>query len=121
MRAPMNYSLRQFTPRVFWIAALAAAAVLGTIVAVPQWLSKQARLDVLRSNVAQIAQLAASAPDCGLHLWVFEANVGAVRFYNRLGGRVVEQKTSEIPAAGAKAVLRVHWPALSQFIWTRRP
>jgi ribosomal protein S18 acetylase RimI-like enzyme len=68
-----------------------------------------------------VTQLAARAPDCGLHLWVFEANVGAVRFYNRLGGRVVEQKASEIAAAGGKAVLRVHWPALSQFIWTGRP
>jgi diguanylate cyclase (GGDEF)-like protein len=67
MRAPMTYSLRQFTPRVFWIAALVAAAVLGTIVAVPQWLSKQARLDVLRSNVEQIARLAASAVDGDLH------------------------------------------------------
>jgi len=71
MRAPMTqsmpHSLRQFTPRVFWIAALASAAVLGTIVAVPQWLSKQARLDVLRSNVGQIARLAASTVDGDLH------------------------------------------------------
>ncbi len=63
----MTYALRQFTPRVFWIATLAAALVLGTIVAVPQWLSKQARLDGLRSNVAQIARLAASAVDGDLH------------------------------------------------------
>jgi diguanylate cyclase (GGDEF)-like protein len=63
----MPYSFRQFTPRVFWIVALASAAVLGTIVAVPQWLSKQARLDVLRSNVGQIARLAASAVDGDLH------------------------------------------------------
>jgi diguanylate cyclase (GGDEF)-like protein len=63
----MKYSLRHFTPRVFWIAALGAAAVLCTIVAVPQWLSKQARLDVLRSNVAQIARLAASVVDGDLH------------------------------------------------------
>jgi diguanylate cyclase (GGDEF)-like protein len=63
----MKYSPRQFTPRVFWIAALGAAAVLCTIVAVPQWLSKQARLNVLRSNVAQIARLAASTVDGDLH------------------------------------------------------
>jgi hypothetical protein len=50
---------------------------------------------------------------------VFEANVAALRFYIRLGGRVVETKTSEIPAAGGKAVLRVHWPAFSQVIWTK--
>jgi ribosomal protein S18 acetylase RimI-like enzyme len=65
-----------------------------------------------------VAQLAARDADCGLHLWVFEANVAALRFYARLGGRVVETKTSEIPAAGGKAVLRVHWSALSQMVWT---
>jgi ribosomal protein S18 acetylase RimI-like enzyme len=68
---------------------------------------------------SMVAQLAARVSDAGLHLWVFEANRAALRFYERLGGRVVEQKTSEIPAAGGKAVLRVHWPQLSQFVWTR--
>jgi diguanylate cyclase (GGDEF)-like protein len=63
----MTHPLRQFTPRIFWIVTLAAAAVLGTIVAVPQWLSRQARLDVLRSNVEQIARLAASTVDGDLH------------------------------------------------------
>jgi diguanylate cyclase (GGDEF)-like protein len=63
----MMHSLRQITPRIFWIATLLAAIVLGTIVVVPQWLSKQARLEVLRSNVAQIAKLAASVVDGDLH------------------------------------------------------
>ena len=63
----MMHRFRQFTPRVFWIATIVAALVLGAIVAVPQWLSKQARLEVLRSNVAQIAQLAASVVDGDLH------------------------------------------------------
>jgi diguanylate cyclase (GGDEF)-like protein len=63
----MKHRSRQFTPRVFWISTIIAAAVLGSIVAVPQWLSKQARLEVLRSNVAQIARLAASVVDGDLH------------------------------------------------------
>ena len=63
----MSSSFQRFTPRVFWIAVVVSAAILGTIVAVPQMLSKQARLDVLRSNVAQIAQLAASTIDGDLH------------------------------------------------------
>jgi diguanylate cyclase (GGDEF)-like protein len=58
---------RKFTPRTFWIVTLAAAGVLVAIVAVPQWLSKQARLQVLRSHVAEIAQLAASVVDGDLH------------------------------------------------------
>lgn len=63
----MSRDLRQFTPRTFWIVSLAALCVLGAMVAIPQWLSKRARLDVLRSHVAQIAQIAASVVDGDLH------------------------------------------------------
>ncbi|GLH86824.1 MULTISPECIES: GNAT family N-acetyltransferase [unclassified Bradyrhizobium] len=58
--------------------------------------------------------LAPSASHSGLHLWVFEANTAALRFYTRLGGRVVETGSSENPAAGGKTVLRVHWPDVTQ-------
>jgi diguanylate cyclase (GGDEF)-like protein len=58
---------RRFNPVVFVIASLVAAAVLVSIVAIPQWLSKQARWEVLRSHVGQIGQLAASAVDGDLH------------------------------------------------------
>ena len=63
----MHQDLRHFTPRVFWVVAAAAALVLGAIVAIPQLLSKQARLQVLRSNVAQVSRLAASVVDGDLH------------------------------------------------------
>ena len=59
--------LRRFTPRVFWLVTVCAAIVLTTVVAVPQWLSKQARLDVLRSHVAEVSRLAASVVDGDLH------------------------------------------------------
>jgi hypothetical protein len=49
------------------IASFAAAAVLVSIVAILQWLSKQARWEVLRSHVGQISQLAASAVDGDVH------------------------------------------------------
>jgi len=58
---------RQFKLRIFLVATLIAAAILATIVIVPQWLSRQARMDVLRSHVGQIAQLAASTIDGDLH------------------------------------------------------
>lgn len=58
---------RRFRFRTFLLASALTALVLGTIVAVPQWLSKQARLDVLRSHVGQVAQLAASVVDGDLH------------------------------------------------------
>ncbi|MGY4306872.1 ribosomal protein S18 acetylase RimI-like enzyme [Bradyrhizobium sp. USDA 4369] len=59
-------------------------------------------------------RLAAHGSGPALHLWVFEANVAGLRFYTRLGGRVVETGRSQIPAAGGKTVLRVHWPDLAQ-------
>ncbi len=59
-------------------------------------------------------QFAVKGSKLGLHLWVFEANVAALRFYERLGGRIVERDKSHMPAAGGKPVLRVHWPTLAQ-------
>ena len=58
---------RRFDPRVFVVASLIAASILVSIVAIPQWLSRQARREVLRSNVGEIGQLAASAVDGDLH------------------------------------------------------
>jgi diguanylate cyclase (GGDEF)-like protein len=58
---------RDFEWRVFGLAALIAAIVLLSIVAIPQWLSRQARLEVLRSHVGQVARLAASIIDGDLH------------------------------------------------------
>lgn len=58
---------RRFDPRTFVVASLAAAAILVSIVAIPQWLSKQARWEALRANVGEIAQLAASVVDGDLH------------------------------------------------------
>ena len=58
---------RQFRRDVFVIASIVAAAILVSIVAIPQWLSKQARWEVLRSHVGQIGQLAASVVDGDLH------------------------------------------------------
>jgi diguanylate cyclase (GGDEF)-like protein len=60
-------SRSQFRRDVFIIASVVAAAVLVSIVAVPQWLSKQARWEVPRAHVGQIGQLAASAVDGDLH------------------------------------------------------
>lgn len=57
----------RFRPRVFVIASLIFAVFLIAIVIIPQWFSKQARLDVLRAHVGQIAQMAARVVDGDLH------------------------------------------------------
>ncbi len=58
---------REFEWRIFGLAALLAAGVLLSIVVIPQWLSRQARLEVVRSHVGQVARLAASTVDGDLH------------------------------------------------------
>lgn len=63
----MLSDLRRFDRHTFWIVSLSAALILVAVVAVPQWLSKQARLEVMRSHVAEVARLAASVVDGDLH------------------------------------------------------
>lgn len=62
----------------------------------------------MMQNVA--IRLASRHPGTGIHLWVFEANEAGLRFYERLGGKIVERDTSRIPAARGAAVLCLHWP-----------
>lgn len=59
---------------------------------------------------AAARSMSVEAKTSGLHLWVFEANEAGLRFYNRLGGEVVERDVSQIPAANRAPVLRVFWP-----------
>lgn len=79
----MGQALGNFTPRVFWTVTAAAIVVLGAIVAVPQWLSKQARLEVLRANVAQTARLAASVVDGDLHRQLLDPATYTPALYER--------------------------------------
>jgi diguanylate cyclase (GGDEF)-like protein len=58
---------RRFDWVTFAFASLAMAAVLVSLVAVPQWLSKQARFDALRLHVAEVANLAGASVDGDLH------------------------------------------------------
>jgi len=58
---------RRFHWLAFLVASLAAAIVLGSMVAIPQWLSKQARWEKLRSHVGEVGQVAASVVDGDLH------------------------------------------------------
>src|SRR5688572_13000498 len=78
--------LREFTkitPRIFWLVSVAALAVLLVVVAIPQWLSKQARLEVLRSHVAEVAQIAASVVDGDLHRQLLDPAKYTPELYER--------------------------------------
>jgi diguanylate cyclase (GGDEF)-like protein len=58
---------RPFSWPIFALASVAAAAVLVTLVAVPQWLSQQARWEQLRMDVGAIGKIAAATVDGDLH------------------------------------------------------
>ena len=49
-------------------------------------------------------------PGQGIFLWVFEANVHARDFYERLGASVVERTVVEPPGGGSLAEWRYAWP-----------
>ena len=75
---------RKISPRIFWLVTLAALAVLLSVVAVPQWLSKKARLEVLRLHVAEIAQIAASVVDGDLHRQLLDPANYTPELYERV-------------------------------------
>ena len=61
-----SYEARLSIP-VFLVTTLIAAALLSSFVVIPQFLSKQARCEVLRSHAAEIGRLAVSVVDGDLH------------------------------------------------------
>ena len=60
-------SRRRLDPVVLGAATMVAAILLVAIVAIPQYLSKQARFDCLRGQVEEIGRIAASVVDGDLH------------------------------------------------------
>jgi len=76
-------SLRRLNLIEFGVATLVAAVVLVSIVAIPQWLSKQARWDMLRSHVGEVGQLAASVVDGDLHRKLLDPKNYTKELYDR--------------------------------------
>ena len=73
-REPFEFS-------AFAAAAVVTAAVLISLVAIPQWLSKQARIEVLRLHVGEVAQLAASVVDGDLHRTLLDSGAHSQELY----------------------------------------
>lgn len=48
-------------------------------------------------------------PKAGVYLWVLTDNAHAIQFYERLGGKNVEQSFHEMPGGGTTAVYRYVW------------
>ena len=92
LRRQTATATRLFRTDVFIIATIVAAAILVSIVAIPQWLSKQARWEVLRSHVGQIGQLAVSAVDGDIHRRLLDPS----------------NYSAELYAAAVKPLVRFH-------------
>lgn len=80
---------RRFHWLAFTVASLAAALVLVSMVAIPQWLSKQARWEALRSHVGEIGRIAASVVDGNLHRELLDPANYSEELYARALGPLV--------------------------------
>jgi diguanylate cyclase (GGDEF)-like protein len=74
---------RPFSWPIFALASVAAAAVLVTLVAVPQWLSQKARWEQLRMDVGAIGKIAAATVDGDLHRRLLDPNNYSDDLYKR--------------------------------------
>jgi diguanylate cyclase (GGDEF)-like protein len=74
---------------------LVAAVILLHLVVVPQWLSKQARWDALRSNVGEISRLAASVVDGDLQRQLLDPANYSDELYNRALAPLVRFHSSD--------------------------
>jgi diguanylate cyclase (GGDEF)-like protein len=83
-----------FQPRIFLLVTLALALVLLAIIAIPQWFSREARMEVLRANVGQIARIAASAVDGDLHAQLIDPVNFNEAAYNRALAPLVKLHSS---------------------------
>lgn len=59
-----------------------------------------------------VAQLAEAGTDAGLYLWVYEANAGACRFYERLGAVCLHAEVVDAPGGGRARALVYGWPTI---------
>ena len=62
------------------------------------------------------AWVKAHFPGWGLHLWVFEANYPARRFYEQLGATNQGWVVEEVPGGDAVTSLRYVWPSVEPLL-----
>ena len=62
----------------------------------------------------------ANFPESGLHLWVFEANYQARRFYERLGAINQHREIGEVTGGGTAPSLRYVWRSVDQLVGLKK-
>jgi diguanylate cyclase (GGDEF)-like protein len=69
--------------RAFLISTLLSLFALSVAVVLPQWLSKQARFEVMRTHIAEVAQMAAAVVDGDLQRQLSEPDNYSDELYQR--------------------------------------
>ena len=59
-----------------------------------------------------VAQLTEAGTAAGLYLWVYEANAGACRFYERLGAVRLHAEVVDTAGGGRARALVYGWPTM---------
>jgi diguanylate cyclase (GGDEF)-like protein len=73
----------QISVRAFLISTLLSLVALGVAVVLPQWLSKQARFEVMRAHIAEVAQMTAAVIDGDLQRQLSEPGNYSDELYQR--------------------------------------
>jgi len=118
--------LSEPTERDVGVLALQEGAPVGFVFAVrdddESWGSMLDNLHVLPEHKGHglgrglmrelVAQLAESGTVAGLYLWVYEANAGACRFYERLGAVRLHAEVVDTAGGGRARALAYGWPTM---------
>jgi GNAT superfamily N-acetyltransferase len=88
-------------------------ACLDNLHVSPRWRSR----GMGRQLLGRAAQwVRATEPGWPIHLWVFEANAGARRFYDALGGEIVEYRKMKVQNGIEITSLRYIWRDLQELL-----
>ena len=88
-------------------------ALLDNLHVLPQWRGKRIGAELLIRGAAWSHQ---QDPESYYYLWVFEENVGARAFYERLGGENVETIVGENPDGTKSRIIRFVWRNVGKLV-----
>jgi diguanylate cyclase (GGDEF)-like protein len=78
-----HFRIAQISVRAFLISTLLSLVALSAAVVLPQWLSKQARFEVMRAHIAEVAQMTAAVVDGDLQRQLSEPGNYSEELYQR--------------------------------------
>jgi diguanylate cyclase (GGDEF)-like protein len=78
-----HFRVAQISVRAFLAATLLSMVALIAVVVLPQWLSKQARFEVMRAHIAEVAQMTAAAVDGDLQRQLSEPGNYSEELYRK--------------------------------------